>query len=111
MKSEITEDQFRAVAKVLLPQYIQLGGLPYRLDAGGLMVGSWRISYQNCDFDAGVRLPIDEIWDDPLDCVKAMRRKVCGTLGCHEIDEQKFEEMSRPFRKSCGLADEIEADK
>lgn len=105
---KITEAQFRAAAEALLPKYIMRGhppytAFPYRLDAHGLMGGSWRISYHNGYLDSNVCLELDEQWDDPLDCIKAMMHSLHQRIGLREITEQEFEAATLPFNKNAGL--------
>ena len=100
---EITEDQFKKAAEALLPKFIMWGELPYRLNAYGLMGGSWRISYSNPYLSENARMAKDEHWHDPFDCIKVMHHDVSRCLSMREITEQEFDAATRPFDKFSGL--------
>lgn len=76
MKSLVNEKQFKEAAKILLPEFIEICDHYYRLDAHGLMGGSWRILYVNGHYEENYRITLDEIWDDPFDCLKAMDHSI-----------------------------------
>jgi len=100
---EITETMFKAAAEAMLPKFIMWGKLPYRMDAHGLMGGSWRISYCNGHLDENDRMALDESWEDPFDCLKVMHHYVSRCLSLREITEQEFNSATLPYNKYARL--------
>jgi hypothetical protein len=83
----ITERMFEDAAKALLPNFIKLFDNYYALDAHGLMGGGWRISYVNpAHPDYNKRLSLDQMWDDPFDCLKAMDHSLNSSF--HQVVSQ-----------------------
>lgn len=77
---------FEDAAKALLPNFIELFDNYYTLDAHGLMGGGWRISYVNPHPDYNKRLSLDEMWNDPFDCLKAMDHSLNSSF--HQVVSQ-----------------------
>ena len=99
------EDKIKAAAEILLPKYIKDSReLPYKLDCIKLLGGSTSIYYWNTYLEANIRVWHEEIWDDPLDCIKVMRHRLLENLAeCYEISKEEFDAATLPYNKNAGL--------
>ncbi len=104
----ITDLEFMVVAKVFLPEYIKVNNFPYSLHAYVLLAGGYRISYVNNNLESEVRIAFDEIWEDPLDCIKVIYHRLNRNIDTWLISKQQYDELNEKFLKSNGVEEKVE---
>lgn len=93
----VEEENFESACKSLLPNFLSIEGpgyqKVYRLNAGKLMSGSFRISYYNSNYNMHERGIYDIIDDDSIDCLKYVRKRISAFD--IEITESEFKRLQK----------------
>jgi hypothetical protein len=97
MKKVITDERFKEASKIFLPEYIKIDDVPYVLVPHLLLAGGYCIMYFNEYLDSKNRVAFNEIWDNPLDCIKVMSHRFERSIGAWKISKEQYDELIQKF--------------
>jgi len=95
---QITDEQFKTTVEIFLPEHIKIGNIPYSLSSYKILAGGYRILYWNQHLKCPIMVAFDEIWDDPLDCIKVMFHRLDRNIDTWWIRKNEFDELNEQFQ-------------